>query len=80
MPKFGAFKLGANGKSLSDMRENRIVNNPDKLFWKIEGRLRVLALEKYERDGATCDKEKFVALYLSACLYELKRNPERFRK
>lgn len=40
--------------------------------------LRKNAIKKYKRDKATCDQEKFIALYISACVYELKRRPHKY--
>jgi hypothetical protein len=40
--------------------------------------LRANALKKYKRDNATCDKEQFIALYISACIYELKKRPHKY--
>jgi len=33
------------------------------------------AINKYHRDGMTCDIEKFTALYISACIWEMKKRP-----
>ncbi len=66
--------LSMNNVPLSQLKRNRIINNPQ----LIESDLRKLALKKYKRDKATCNKEQFVALYLSACYHALRVNPNKF--
>jgi|TARA_R110000851_G_scaffold56073_3_gene131195 hypothetical protein len=46
--------------------------------YRFEKELRDNALKKYKRDNATCDKEQFIALYISACVYELKKRPHKY--
>ena len=57
---------------------NICVRHPELLPRMFGRELRANALKKYKRDNATCDKEQFIALYISACIYELKKRPHKY--
>lgn len=58
----------------------RVLANPEKhLMAEFGNEIASNAKRKYKRDGATCDFQKYLALYWSACVRDIKRNPHRYK-
>ena len=69
-------------EEIAIIKHNAMVKNPDKFVARSYNTLRKNAIAKMERDGRdTTDAklvEQCVALYISACIYELKRRPNHY--